>query len=715
MKENTKKHVPYVSQMQQTECGLCCCAMLLRYYNSNESLSELRNFLDVGRDGLTIKQLELLLNNKGFNTKIYKGTIDGLKNLKLPVIVFWENDHFIVVEKINKSLVYIVDPATGRKKISEEEFINNFSNYILYAQPTERFIPKKEKTKNVWSHILLSVFERKVLFTGVLIFSFVSYMLTLGIPILVQKLIDHIIVTNNINSISTFIIGTTIISVLYGLFILFRGIKVVSLNLFLSKKLVTDTFSHLLKLPYKFFDLRSSGDLLYRLSSINGVRELLSTQLVGGIIELGVLIFITGYMTYKSIILTLIAIIIFTINTIFMFMLRPAMSQSIDNEIIEQSKAQSIQIEALFSIMSIKLSGMEEEVYNSWNNSYMEVLNCFKRRGILQNISNTVNSLIQTVSPVIILIIGMFLYLKNQLTLGEVIAYQSLSMNFFGLSTSLFGAYTQYLLATSYLERVSDITDTEIESNPKNPVKHEITGDITLNNVSFSYTKHSPEVLKNISLHIKKGEKVAIVGSSGSGKSTLSKILVSLYTPTSGQVLYDSIDIQNLNKKEIFKQMGIVPQDITLLNKSIMKNIEMSKENVDIEKIKKAAKVSQIADEIESMPMGYYTVISEMGMNLSGGQRQRIALARALLNDPKIIILDEATSSLDVINEAKISEYLSELGCTRIIIAHRLSTIIDSDVIYVMDQGQIVEKGTHAELINIHGLYHKLYSSQANK
>ena len=216
-------------------------------------------------------------------------------------------------------------------------------------------------------------------------------------------------------------------------------------------------------------------------------------------------------------------------------------------------------------------------------------------------------------------------------------------------------------------------------------------------------------------MHSKKGQQIAIVGASGSGKSTLSKILLGLYEPSSGNIYYDDINFKNLNKQAIRKQLGVVPQDISLFNKSIYDNIRMNKENVDNKDIKHAAEIAQISSEIEAMPMGYHTLVSDMGLNLSGGQRQRIALARAVLNNPKVIILDEATSSLDSVNEMKVANYFKAIGCTRIIIAHRLSTIINSDMIYVMDKGKIIESGTHKELMILNGADANLYKAKEEK
>jgi ABC-type bacteriocin/lantibiotic exporter with double-glycine peptidase domain len=270
--------------------------------------------------------------------------------------------------------------------------------------------------------------------------------------------------------------------------------------------------------------------------------------------------------------------------------------------------------------------------------------------------------------------------------------------------------WNSIVLTNAYLERIRDITDSEVEKNINSGEIKELKGDIKLKNVSFAYTVNSKEVIKNISMHIKPGQKIGIVGPSGSGKSTLSKILLGIYTPTKGKIYFDDLELDKYYKKSLRKQIGAVPQEISLFNKSILDNIRVSNKNISLDKVKKVAKIAQIYDEIEKMPMKYNTFISNMGMNLSGGQRQRIALARAILNNPKILVLDEATSSLDSINESNVSNYFKNIGCTRIVIAHRLSTIIDSDIIFAINNGEIVEFGTHKELMSKKGFYFNLYS-----
>lgn len=264
----------------------------------------------------------------------------------------------------------------------------------------------------------------------------------------------------------------------------------------------------------------------------------------------------------------------------------------------------------------------------------------------------------------------------------------------------------------TYLQRINDVLEAPVEKTPKNSIKpKELTGNIKLENVSFSYTQYSKPVLKHISVEIKAGQKVAIVGPSGSGKSTLARMLLGLYEPTAGKIFYDGINLFDLDKQWLRRNIGVVPQDATLFNKSILHNISVYDKNPSMDKVVKVAKIAQIHDEIMEMPMGYHTPVSEMSMNISGGQKQRIMLARALLQSPSILLLDEATSSLDNLNEKVIEQHLNELKCTRIVIAHRLSTIKDADLILVLKDGEIQEMGNHLQLIRNQGFYTKLYNS----
>lgn len=709
-----RNKVPYVEQMQQTECGLCCASMILRYYRSNEPLSELREHIEAGRDGIKISQISDYLKNKGFETHIYEAGVTALKKLPMPSIIFWNNEHFVVLESVSNSNFIIVDPAFGRRNIPINDFKKEYSNVILTVAPTESFIPKTEK-KNTWKPIIKNLAEKKFLFIKLLILSVITYLISISIPMMVQYLIDEIALKQKPTQLNKYTLIVFGIILIFGALTLFRGNTVIRLQVAFDRYLNKSTIQKLLRLPYKYFEVRSNGDLLFRLNSLQIIRNIMSEQVLQGLLNIGALVFILVYMSMNSIHLTLVALSLFLLTGLFMLYMRPRMMEANQYEVVETTKLQSVQVEAIYSILGIKTTGIEKEVYNNWEYKYERAIDKYIYRFKTLNIYSTVVSLTQTLNPFTLLIVGIYEYFNGTLSIGQVIAFYSLANTFFSAGVLLFQTWNNFLLATCYLERIRDITDTESEHNPAHPIELQLSGEIKLDNVSFSYSNISEPVIKDLSIHIKKGQKIAIVGSSGSGKSTLSKMLLGLYEPSSGNIYYDGINFKDLNKQLIRRQLGVVPQDICLFNKSIYENIRMNKEDVTMEDVKNAARIAQIADEIEAMPMAYNTLVSDIGLNLSGGQRQRIALARAILNNPKVIILDEATSSLDSINERKVSDYFNDIGCTRIVIAHRLSTIIDSDIIYVMDKGQIVESGTHKELMLLNGMYANLYIAKEGK
>lgn len=705
-----RKKVPYIEQVQATECGLCSVAMILHYYKSFETLNDLRGYVDAGRDGTSLKQLKHLFQQLNFNAIAYEASMVSLKKIQLPAILFWENEHFVVLESIKNQTYRIVDPAVGRRVLKEEQFEESYSQYALTANPNEHFEPKP-KGENPWKSIVTDILVNKKLVWQVALFSMMSYLVTLGLPIVIQHVIDTL-TTSGTEMMAQFSGIMVILFIIYGLSIYIRGYKLINLQQVIDKCLMGGTFGHLLKLPYNFYEVRTSGDLLFRMNSLSVIKELLSEDIISGLIDFGGVIFVASYMFYVSPLLAGVALAIFLLNGLFIVMTRSKVLELNQSEIAENSKLQTIQVESIYSILGIKLAALEENIKLTWNKQFHRVLKTYKSRATFSNLFLVVTSLVQIGAPFLILMIGIMQYQNGTITLGEVIAFNSISGTFFGLSTSIFNTYNKYLVASSFLDRLQDIRDAKQEKNTEKRVNLYLDGNVELSHIDFSYSKNSQLVLDDINLSIEAGKKIAIVGSSGSGKSTLAKLILGLYEPNQGEIRYDGMNINDMNKQDIRKQMGIVPQDISLLNRSILENIRMNREDIGLDEVKEAAKLAQIHEEIEAMPMGYHTLVSEMGLNLSGGQRQRIALARALINKPKMIVLDEATSSLDSVNEMKVSKYLSSIGTTRIIIAHRLSTIIDADEIFVMKNGKIVEQGTHQELFQKAGSYYQLYATQ---
>lgn len=705
------RKVPFVAQTQKTECGLCCVCMINRYYQNYLTMEELREKMEVGRDGSSFQQLVQLLNAYHLSTKNYRIPIEELYKIHLPAIIFWGNNHFIILEKVHqkKKRFTIVDPAIGRLKLSLDEFEENYTEYAVVPQPTADFKKNLHRTHNI-KYILPYIFSKKILYLKIIAVSVMVYLFTLSLPIVIQKMIDGIINHNAFTNSEQFILLIIGFSVMYLMTTLWKNSLLIKLRTHLDQSLNTNIFEHLLNLPYKFFSVRSSGDLIYSLNSCLNIREIFANQFITALLNVGTAIAILVYIFALSYLLGITALLLFVLNIVFIFFTRPMLTDNSRAIKISQSLVQGVQMETIYSMLGVKMSAIENDILLTWKQAYGKYLRKYIENEKMTNYVYSMNSFLQFLSPTLLFMLGILSIEKGNISMGSIIAIYSLGNTFFSLSGSVIDLWSSFINSSVIFERLADIIKSEEEEDRiHNNVL--LNGTIELKNVSFHYTKDSAYVLRDINFKVEGGMKIAIVGRSGSGKSTLAKLLVGLFLPSEGDIFFNDTNFLTLDRKKIRRQIGIVPQDITLFNNSIYENIVMNRAGLNLNDVKEACKIAHISEEIEAMPMQYYTQISEMGLNLSGGQRQRIALARAIIGKPKILLLDEATSSLDNINEKMVSDEIKKMGTTQIIIAHRLSTIMDADMIVVLEGGRMVEKGKHDELIAKNGQYYRLYSS----
>ncbi|HHT7239528.1 TPA: peptidase domain-containing ABC transporter [Bacillus cereus] len=700
------KYVPYVEQQEQSDCGLCCLAMISRYYGKYVTLLDIQESYQNSRDGISLHTLKEIATSLDMDNKIYKVKSEDLVTCNLPVILHWKGHHFVVLESIKNKQYTIVDPAQGRMTITQEEFTQHFSGFTMYLKPNQNF--KQKKAKNLWIPYFKMLASKKKFVFSLLLFSILLQVLLLSTPILTNYTIDSIITPRNFNLINVLIIGMSILIVFQLIFTLIRSRLVVILRNHLDLVMMTRFISHLLYMPYSFFQRRSFGDLMFRANSNIMIRQTLSNQALSGILDSSLLFVFTIYLFFQSpslaVMITLIGIIYFVI----IFMANKRLHQLSKEELSKRTKVQWHQSEMLYGILGVKMAGMESEMFKDWEKYYGDQLSAIKKKDYYAANLETLIFTIGITAPFLVLGLGTIKVLNNSMSLGSMIAFFTLTITYFTMLSSLAIACSEFSKMTAYLEKVVDVLDrpTELNGNIK---LTELKGNIFVRNLSFSYDSQSKnKILKNISLDIRSGEKVAIVGKSGSGKSTLANLLIGLYEPTEGEIYFDETSLTQLDKSSLRKKIGIVPQDINLFNRSIIDNITTYRPESTLDEVIESAKLAKIDTDIANLPMGYNTIISEFGTNFSGGQKQRIALARALIGKPSILLLDEATSSLDTIIEEEIDKVLSDLRCTRIVIAHRLSTVKNADKIVVLDQGEIVEIGNHESLIQTEGYYYNL-------
>ena len=715
-----KKKTPTVLQMEALECGAASLSMILAYYHKYVSLEELRVECGVSRDGTKASNLIKAAQKYGLEGKGFKMEVDALRQLKGPAILFWNFNHFVVFEKFKRKSVIINDPATGRRAVDLDEFDEAFTGVVLTFEPTESFKPGGEKP-GIWSRLKKRLGGLASIFTFLGFLSFLFLIPGFIYPTFSRFFVDDILVKNSLDHLKPLIFAMVVSCLITTILQAIQNSVLMRFQVRLSLSSASKFIDHIFKMPLQFFVQRLPGELCSRISSCDSVAELVSGQLIGILINLFSSIFFFILMLMYDIPLTLISLSL-TILVVLIFRItsEPIKNKSLKLQ-MESGKLSGITMSGIDMIESLKASGAENDFFMQWSGQQAKVILENQRLAKINTSNSVIPRTISQLQNILILSIGALRVMDGQLTIGMLMAFQILLANFTGPVNSFLGLGADLLSASADMQRIDDVMEyplpkkfkedyeekSEVEVARYSPV-NKLEGYISIKNAVFGYSPLEQPLINGLNIEFTPGKRVALVGATGSGKSTIGKLLSATCTLWEGELLFDGKPLREIDRRIFASSVAVVNQNISLFEGSVKDNITMWDKTIPEEVYIQAAKDACIHDVITSRPSGYYSRVAEGGKNFSGGQRQRLEIARALALNPRIIIMDEATSALDAITEQTVDQNIRRRGCTSIIIAHRLSTIRDCDEIIVLDHGNIVQRGTHDQLLEQGGMYSDL-------
>ncbi len=708
-----------VKQNDLSDCGAACVATICKYYKKDVSIAKLKEITKTDTNGTTFAGLIRALTDLGFESKAVKITREGfMSKFSLPCIaqLAFEDGylHFVVIYKITKNHVIISDPQRGIVTYTISDFMKVFTRVLLLLVPNVQFEKTKEDESAIFKYLKMMVKHKKLFIYAFItsailtIFGFVS-------SFTMKYLIDEIL-TNQLNdTLNIFFIGMLVFNIFQILVSFSRSHLLLYLSQKLDIELLSSYYRHILKLPIKFFQSRKIGEIVTRFQDAMTIKDIISGTLLSLIIDV-IMVIIVGFGLFMiNHTLFLVILLIVMVNTVSIFIFKNPYKKFNEKSMEQNAKMSSTIIESLSGIETIKISKAREKQESKINSDFAKLLNTSFSVGIFKNIHTSINSFLNSAGNLILLFIGARLIMAGKLTLGDLMAFNALSSMFLGPISNLIGLQMSFQEVSVAARRLMEImsAETEEERDENKLYVNKLEGNIFIKDVHLNYG-YREDVLKGISVSIKRGEMVGIVGETGSGKTSVAKLIMGFENPDKGSITFDDLSIDSIKLESLRERIAYIPQTNHLFSGKIMDNLKLGNPNMSEIEIIDFCKVIGVHNFIEKLPNQYNTLVSEQATNLSGGQKQRLAIARALLKDFDILILDEATSQLDVNTEKSLKEVFLKLygGKTQIIIAHRLSTVRNCDKILVLENGNIVEQGTHDELMYRRGYYFKMNESQ---
>lgn len=719
MSDNRKRcvKVPVIMQMEALECGAACLDMIMAYHRKWVPLEQVRVDCGVSRDGSKASNMVKAAKAYGLQVKAHRYGMDAVQNkVSYPAIIHWNFNHFVVLNGFKGNKAILNDPARGQVEISMEEFDKSFTGICLEFEPSDTFVQDGKKD-SVLKFAAKRLHGSSLSIVFVMLTTTLTAFISLLTPVFSRVFTDYILTGQSLGWLSNFLAFMAAAIV----FLLIAGIinEVYIYKIKGKMSIVSNTsfMWHTLHLPMNFFAQRMAGDIASRQLLNDEIAETLVARIAPVLINMGLLVFYMVIMLRYNVVLSLVGFATIAINLLLATIISKKRIHITRTQMRDQGKMDASTVSGIEMIETIKAAGAENGFFERWSGFQASVNKAKVDFALTNQFLGGIPAMIQQLSSIIILALGVWMIIKGNFTVGMLLAFQSYMTQFLTPVNDLLETGQKLQEMRTSMERVDDVMKYKKDGivlpiQDTQEIFEKLDGSMEFCNITFGYSKLEEPLLKDFNLSLKRGSKVALVGSSGCGKSTIAKLACGLYEPWSGEITFQGRPLGEIPKEIFNSSLAVVDQDITMFEDSIADNIKMWDKSIEDFEMIIAARDAQIHSDIMTRKGGYSHMVSEGGANFSGGQRQRFEIARVLAQDPTIAILDEATSALDAKTEYEVVKAIQDRGITCIIVAHRLSTIRDCDEIIVLDHGRVMERGTHEQLLQLNGYYTRLITTE---